>query len=193
MGVNMLDAIIPSKTANKLLIIFVMNPEKRFYLRQLSRMTAISLHPIQIALAKLEKAGILSSKREANLKYYQINKKSPIYEDVRSIVLKTEGVGDLLREELRKLKNIKCAFIYGSLAKDKMKSSSDIDLCIIGEVKMDDLAQVVRHLEERLRREVSIVTFTPSEWKKKYRDRNAFLRDILKDKRIILIGKIDEI
>jgi len=189
----MIDTIVSSKTANKLLAIFVTHPQKEFYLRQLSRMSASSLRPTQLALAKLTKACILTSRRQANFKYYKINRKSPIYDEVRNIILKTEGVGKLLEQELKGLRDITCAFIYGSLARDKMKASSDIDICLIGNIRMDDLAHVVRRLEDKLSREVSMVTFTPSEWRKKLKSRNAFIKDILKSKKIKLIGDIDEV
>lgn len=188
----MRESILFSKTIRNLLSVFVTNPRDRFYLRQLCVLTGISPHPVQLALRKLENAGILSSKREANIKFYALNKGSPIYPEIKSIILKTEAIGEILRKGFKDLKNIKCAFIYGSVAKDKERVSSDIDICIIGKVDLNDLNKVIAELEEKLKREISVVTFSPKEWEKAVNRKKALAIEILKNKKIILIGGWDE-
>lgn len=188
----MKESILFSKTIRSLLAVFVTNPKDRFYLRQLCVLIKSSPRPVQLALRKLESAGILTSKREANIKFYLLNKASPIYPEIKSIILKTEAIGETLRNGLKNLKNIRCAFIYGSVAKDKERTSSDIDICIIGRVDLNTLSRTTAQLEERLKREISVVTFSPKEWKKAISERRAFAIDILKNKKITLIGKLDE-
>jgi predicted nucleotidyltransferase len=188
----MKENILFSKTIRKLLSVFVTSPQERFYLRQLCVLTDTSPRPVQLALKKLENAGILNSQREANIKFYTLNKQSPIYSEMKGIILKTEAVGELLRDGLKKLENIKCAFIYGSVAKDKERSSSDIDICIVGNVDLNTLSSITAHLEEKLKREISVVTFSPQEWREAAQEKKALVRDILKNKKIILMGKLDQ-
>lgn len=188
----MREILLFSKTIRKLLGIFVTTPKERFYLRQFCALTSISPRPVQLALKKLEDAGLLKSQREANIKFYFLNKESPIYPEIKSIILKTEAIGETLRAELKNLKNIQCAFIYGSVAKDEERKGSDIDICLIGNVDLNALSSITAKLEERLRREVSIVTFSPQEWEKSKKQKKAFVNDILKNKKIILIGRLDE-
>jgi predicted nucleotidyltransferase len=130
--------------------------------------------------------------KEANVKFYTLNKTSPIYPEIKGIILKTEAIGDLLYKGFKKLKNIKCAFIYGSVAKERERPGSDIDICIIGKVDLGELAKITAQLEEKLKREISIVTFSPEEWKKHIREKKAFVIDILKNKKIVLIGEIND-
>lgn len=189
----MKESILFSKTTRQLLSVFVTNPKDRFYLRQLCVLITVSPRPVQLALQKLEKAGLLNSVREANIKFYFLNKASPIYSEIKSIILKTEAVGQTLCKGLKNLKNISCAFIYGSVAKDEERASSDIDICIIGEVDLGALSSVTAELENKLKREISTVTFTPPEWKKAIAEKKAFARDILKNKKIFLIGKLNEL
>ena len=189
----MRESILFSKTIRNLLSVFVTNPKNRFYLRRLCVLIKSSPHPVQLALRKLEKAGILTSQREANIKFYSLNKESPIYPEIKSIIIKTEAVGETLRQELKGLKNIKCAFIYGSTAKDKERSGSDIDICIIGKVDLTAISRINARLEEKLKREISIVTFSPPEWEKAINEKKAFAADILKNKKIVLFGDVNEL
>jgi predicted nucleotidyltransferase len=184
----MRESILFSKTIRSLLAVFITNPKERFYLRRLCAITGISPRPVQLALAKLERAGILNSEREANIKFYAVNESSPIYPEIKSIILKTEAVGASLKEAFKDLKKVKCAFIYGSVAKGKERSGSDIDICVIGETGMDALSRTTAKLEEKLKREISVVTFSPREWKAAIRGKKAFAMDILKGKKIILFG-----
>ena len=82
---------------------------------------------------------------------------------------------------------------YGSVAKDKERTGSDIDICVIGKVNLNALSRIVARLEEKLKREISTVTFSPGEWRKAIDEKKAFVVDILKNKKINLIGKPDEI
>lgn len=186
----MKETILFSKTIRKLLAIFVANPKNRYYLRQLCVLIESSPRPLQLALRKLEMSGLLESSREANIKFYRINEKSPIYPEIKGIILKTEGIGKILRDGLKKLKNVKCAFIYGSVAKNRERTGSDIDICIIGNVDLTRLSVVNTQLEERLRRNVSIVTFSPEEWNQSLKEKKAFVNDIFQNKKIILIGEL---
>jgi len=88
-------------------------------------------------LTKLAKIGFLNSAPSANQIYYSLNDKFPLYPELKSIVLKTSGMGDVLREYLGKAARIKYAFIYGSVARDTEKESSDIDLMIIGDIQLN--------------------------------------------------------
>jgi len=187
----MKEAILFSKTIRKLLSIFITHPKDRFYLRQLCVLINSSPRPVQLALKKLEEAGILNFQREANIKFYTLNKASPIYTEIKSIILKTEALGETLRNGLKNLKDIKCAFIYGSVAKDKERSGSDIDLCIIGKPDLNALSSITAKLEEKLKREISTVTFSPQEWQRAIQNKKAFVRDMLKNKKIMLIGKLN--
>ncbi len=189
----MRESILFSKTIRSLLSVFVTNPKDRFYLRQLCVLIGSSPRPVQLALHKLERAGILNSQREANIKFYLLNKKSPIYPEIKNIILKTEAIGEALRQGLKNLKNIKCVFIYGSVAKDKERLGSDIDICIIGKINLTALSRVTAQLEEKLKREISVVTFSPKEWEKALDEKKAFAADILKNKKIILIGELNEL
>ncbi len=184
---TMLEELITSRTRVKILTLFFSNPENRFYIRELSRKIDENINSVRRELRKLEEIGLLDSEREGNLKYYLINKKIPIYEELKNIFLKTEGVGALIRENLGDLGNIKKAFIYGSFARGEEKLKSDIDLMIIGEADQEKLSLLVRKLEARISREINYVVFTEKEFKERKERNDSFIMNILKEKRIEII------
>lgn len=89
----MLESLVRSKVARKILTLFFTHPDEKFYIRQMERLIHEPVSAIRRELFKLEKSGLLSQNREANLKYYWINRQYPIFEEMRGIILKTQGLG----------------------------------------------------------------------------------------------------
>lgn len=189
----MLEAIMGSKTRVKLLTLFLLNPERKFYVRELVRRTGENINSVRRELQRLEGIGILTSSVEGNMKYYVADRKMPIYEELRGIFLKTEGIGGVLKEELSKLGETKAVLIYGSFAKGEENLKSDIDLMVIGKIDEKNLVKVIRGLEERFCREINYIVLTPGEFEKRRKEGEPFVKNVLKEKRITLIGDIDEI
>jgi predicted nucleotidyltransferase len=169
------------------------HPKERFYLRQLERMLDESLTPLRRELDKLEKNGLLFSQVEGNSKYYSVNEGFPIYSELKSIVFKTQGIANSLRQNLKKVGTIKFAFIYGSTAENTERMNSDIDLMVIGDVDIKELNSVVSKAESALIREVSYRVFTEEEIAKRRKEKDDFIMEVLKGKKIMLIGEEDEL
>ncbi|MBF0216132.1 MAG: nucleotidyltransferase domain-containing protein [Candidatus Omnitrophica bacterium] len=98
------------------------------------------------------------------------------------------GVEGLLREALSHVKKIQIAFIYGSFAGGKEKSSSDIDLMVIGDPDSPGLHSEISVLERKLKREINISTYTTEEYKEKKKEKSGFILDLLRNPKIMLIG-----
>jgi len=94
----------------------------------------------------------------------------------------------MLHNILEKFKDIDRAFIYGSFAKGEEREDSDIDLLIIGEVNEDKLIEEIGKLERKLQREINYAIYEKEDFKKKKEEGNPFILDILKEKKIFLIG-----
>jgi predicted nucleotidyltransferase len=139
-------------------------------------------------MAKLEELGILRSKRNGNLKHFQANHECPFFEELKGLVLKTTGMAGGIRATLDKLAGIEYAFIYGSYAKGEEKADSDVDLLIIGDVDMDRLDSNLGKLEKTLGREINYVLYSMEEFKSKKKAKDGFLMDVLRGKKIMLVG-----
>lgn len=188
----MLEKLLTSKTRVKLLTLFLLNPETEMYVREIARKTGENTNAIRRELHNLEDIGLLSSEKKGNLKYYTVNKKMSIYIELTNIILKTEGVSRTLSENLTRLGRIETAFIYGSFASGSAGGRSDIDLFIIGQVHEDELIRCIEQLETKLSREINYVLFTPAEFGQRISNNDPFIKNVLNEKRVMLIGDMSE-
>lgn len=182
-----------TKNQTLILEIFFNNPEKSYYLREIGRIIGKEAGVFQKDINKLVESGILISEYRAKSRFFKLNKKHPLYKELRSIFLKTVGAVGKLKEALSKIENIKIAFIFGSYAKGKEDSFSDIDLMIIGNPNEDELISEISKLENKLDREINYHIFSLTDWKKKLKEKDSFLENILSQPKIFLIGNKNEL
>jgi len=180
--------ITKSKLREELLVLYFTNPDKKYYLRELERMLSFSVGNIRRELIKLENTGLFLSENKGNLLYYYLNQSYPLFNELKSIIFKTSGVPKMLQNILEKFKGISQAFIYGSFAKGEEREDSDIDLLIIGKVDEDKLIEEICKLEKKLQREINYTIYGKEDFNKKKEKGNPFILDILKEKKIFLIG-----
>jgi len=165
---------------------FFSHSDKRFYLRELEKKTGENINALRRELQNLLKANLLISYKEGNLKYYAINKKFPLYAELKRIIYKTIGLNNYLREKLADYGSIKLAFIYGSIARDEERINSDIDLLVVGDINEDELNRLVSDIEEDINREINYLLMSQKEFHKRIADREPLLKRILNEKKIML-------
>lgn len=188
----MIHRLLTSKTRVKLLTLFLMNPEREMYIREISRITNENINAIRRELCNLEETGLLTSRRRGNTKYYTVNKNMPIYNELTNIILKTEGVAKLLQEKLSEIGEVKNAFIYGSFASKKAGINSDVDLFIVGRVNEKQLIMLIKKVEKKLSREINYVVFEAREFRERIKNKDPFVSNVLKEPKITLIGNLNE-
>jgi len=159
----MLEYFITSKAKRNLLKLFLTNPERRFYTREVARLTAEPLNAVRRGLGYLEKAGLLRSHKEGNLKYFEVVKEFPLYPELKGIIYAAIGLGDYLSNRLKDSELIELAFIYGSVAKYEEARKSDIDLFVVGEVEEEELQRLVADIEREIGREINYTVMTRRE------------------------------
>jgi len=160
---TMLEYFITSKTKRNLLKLFLTNPERRFYTREVARLTGEPLNAVRRELGYLEKAGLLRSHKEGNLKYFEVVEEFPLYPELKKIIYATIGLGDYLSNRLKDSELIELAFIYGSVANDEETRKSDIDLFVVGEVEEEELQRLVSDIERETGREINYTVMTRRE------------------------------
>jgi len=185
--------IFKSKTRAALFRLYFTNPDAQYYLRELERILSIPVAMIRKELQPLEKEGLFVSARKGNLVFYSLNKSYPLFEELKSIVLKTIGVVGLLKEIMSKIKGVETSFIYGSYARSEEQAGSDIDLFIIGELDEDILVKEIKKAESFLKREINYVIFRKSEYKARKKKGDPFIKEILKGPKVFLVGGVDEL
>jgi len=180
-----------TKNRAELLRLLITNPERSFYMQEIGRILGKKPGVFQRTLNNLVSEGIVESEHKANARYFKANKRYPLYKEIKSIVFKTIGVEASLKAELEQISGIQFAFIYGSYAKGKENYLSDIDLVIIGKPHEDELIKKLDRLEEKLQREINYKFYKLKEFTKEIKEKEPFVLEILKEKKIILIGGDD--
>ncbi len=188
----MLEKLLTSKTRVKILELLILNADSEFYLRETAKRVGISPAYVKKELKNLQELNLILQRKRGNMILFKINKNSPIFEELKSIFLKTESLGDFIRKNLRELGEIKYALIYGSFAKGVESKESDIDLLIIGTVREEELIKVIRKIEGKMGREINYIIWSESEFKEKANKKHHLLMDIIKNPVINLIGDINE-
>jgi predicted nucleotidyltransferase len=164
-----------------------------FYVRELERVTGEDYKNITLELRKLAGIGLLNSRKEGNLKYYSLDKEFLLYEELKSIFVKTRGTVPTLQKVLSKERDIDFAFIYGSLASGEETAKSDIDLMVIGKIALEQLLKALREPERVLARDINPSLYDFSEIRKRLKENDSFITRVLNGPKILLVGDEDEL
>lgn len=174
-----------SKITRELLGYFFLHEGENLYVNELVRRLDIDKRNLSKKLNELEGVGFFKTESRGNLKYYSLNKTFPLYNEYKKIILKTVGIEIELRKLLENIKGITRAFIYGSYVTNKMDTSSDIDVIVIGNHKVVDVQKAVGALQKRVDREINVINIGEREFILKKND--PFISDVLKKDKIELV------
>jgi predicted nucleotidyltransferase len=182
-----------SRVQLRVLSLLIGHPDQSYQLTEVIRLISSGRGAVQRELKKLAKVGILDLLAVGNRKVYKANKKSPIFNELHQLILKTEGLLEPLRNALRRYKSkINAAFVYGSIAKSQDTARSDIDLMIIGRgLAYSDIYATLQKAEKLLLRSINPSLMTPIEWKKKLANKNAFVIKIVDQPKLFIFGTED--
>lgn len=189
----MIDRLFSSNARVEILKLFLFNPEDSYYQRQISTLTHQPIRAVQREVEKLQELGLIEKSIQGNRIYYKINKNCHIFEELKAILFKSVGIAETLKENLRKVKDIEIAFIYGSYAKGGESLLSDIDLMVIGAISSKKLSSLLSKPKSDLRRVINYAKYIPQEFKKRIRENDHFLSSVLKEKKIFIIGNENEL
>jgi DNA-binding transcriptional ArsR family regulator len=192
-NVRSLDVLLP-KTRQGILAATLVQPEKAWYVSELARRMGVPSSSLQRELHDLSEAGILKTHRQGRMAYYQANKESPLFPDLRGLMLKTAGLVDVLADALKPLAaELRVVFVYGSIASSKEQSDSDVDLMVIGTVSPAELALPLRQARQLLGREINPTVYTPAEFNKKRSAKDHFLTRVLDKPKLFVLGNKNEL
>lgn len=187
----MLAELFTSNTRAEIMRILFDGDGREYYLRDIEKKTHIQINSLQKEVKHLLSIDLIKARKDGNRIYYKANNESPIYIDLVSIVEKTVGVVALLKDKLNDSK-IECAFLFGSMAKNKEKSRSDIDLIIIGDIGMRGLTKLLSGLQEKLGREINPHIYTKEEFKKRIIAKDHFITSVFKEEIKPIFGNLNE-
>lgn len=189
---NNLEVIVGSKSKAEIFRLLFEKPGVELYLRELHRQTNLSIRPIQEEINKLLAAELILSRKDGNRVYYRANADHPLFPEIRSLVEKTSGAFNFLRDALS-VPEIHIAFIFGSVAAGTAKPESDLDLFVIGTIGLRQLSKLISGLSDRIGRIINPHVMSQEEFLNKVKDKNHFISNILKTPTKFVIGDEDDL
>ena len=188
------DALF-SSVEQRLLALLFGQPDRRYQHSELVRLARTGNGATQRVLARLTKAGLITITEFGNQKHYQANRKSPVFDELQGLVVKTVGLVEPLRQALEPFgSKVRAAFVYGSIAKGTDKAASDIDLLIVSdELSYPDLFEATLGLHEQLGRPVNPTILSANEWHVRRESGDPFLTRVVERPRIFVVGSNDDL
>lgn len=188
-GTSLADALFTT-TQQRVLALLFGQPGRSFFATELINLARAGSGAVQRELKRLVESGLVTASRVGNQKHYQANHASPVFNELRDLVIKTIGLHDPIREVLKPLEDrIVFAALYGSVAKHKDTAESDVDLLVVSDdLTLEQLYAALAPAEDKLSRKINPTLYTSRELERRKRAGNAFLRRVLAGEHVVLIG-----
>jgi len=184
------------KTRRRVLGLLFGRPGESFYLRQIARLTSEGPGNVQRELKALAEAGLVTRDRQGKQVYFQANRDSPVFDELRRLMEKTTGLADQMRAALDSLQEsgqVEFAFVFGSVATGEHTSQSDVDLMIIGDVRLSEIIPILRPVQDVLGREINPSIHSSEEFRKKLTAGEHFIGSVMKRPKLMIVGSKDEL
>jgi predicted nucleotidyltransferase len=184
-----------TSTQQRLLGLLFGQPDRSFYANELIALAGSGVGAVQRELIRMEKAGLVVTRRIGNQKHYQANPTCPIFTELRAIVRKTFGTAGLLRAALAPLwDQIDFAFVYGSVADGTEHAASDVDLMVVSSsLSNAELLHALQPAQEELGRTINPTLYMPEEFSQRVRERRSFILRVLAKPKLFIKGAEDDI
>ncbi len=186
---NLADALF-SSTQQRILALLFGQPQRSFFATELIELTRSGSGAVQRELHRLAQSGLVTVTRLGNQKHFQANQGAPIFQELRSIVLKTVGLIEPLRAALAQVKpQMQLAVVYGSIAKGTDTASSDVDLLVVSdELTLEQVYAVIAPAERELARRINPTLYTTEEFRRRRKIGDSFVTKVLTGEHIVLAG-----
>lgn len=184
------DALFP-KVRQRVLAVLFGAPDRSFYTNEVIGLAQSGAGAVQRELADLAAAGLLTVRKQGNQKHFQANAASPVFAELRGLVLKTMGLAGVLRAALAPLApQIERAFVFGSIAKQQDTATSDVDLLVVSDtLGYGELFGALEIAGQTLGRTINPALYTAADFRARLRGDNAFINRVMQQPKIWLIGQ----
>lgn len=188
----MIDSLFGSKTRVKLLHLFLNNPEKSFYVREITRMIDEQINSVRRELANMVSVGIVQQDAIDNKLYYSVNDDYPYIKPLAAIFSDKNTEGGMgaassvsWKDSLGRMRGLRLAIISGKLV---VGSSSAVDLLLVG----DDMSAVtiknlVKKIEKDRKIEINYAVISYDDFYYRMSVKDRFIMDIVRNKHSVLV------
>jgi predicted nucleotidyltransferase len=181
-----------SKTLSGILALLFGQPDKSFYTREIIKQVGTGGSQGGKDLDRLTGAGLILREPRGNLVFYRANPEAAVYRELVGLVGKSFGIPDQLRRFLEPLASrIRYAGVFGSVARGEQRADSDVDLLLVGDVRLSELAVPLHGAEAALGMRVSPTLMTEDEYRSRRQSDDYFLKKVLAGELITLWGTFE--
>lgn len=185
----MIDQLFGSKTRVKLLQLFYSNPNRSFYVREITRKIDEQINSVRRELSNLLSIGIISSETNNNRLYYEVNQTYEYYKPLAEIfggvvTTTTEDHGDDGSSEFKSLGRVELALLTGKFTRDE---KSGVDLLMVGDINPTQVEKYVAELEAKENKEINFVVMSRKEFVYRKQVNDRFLLTVLSSKKQVLV------
>jgi predicted nucleotidyltransferase len=189
---NRLAELLSSRARAEIFRLLLSGTGEELHVREIERRSGLNDSTLRQELRKLVRLDIVQSRRDSNRVYYRAKTESPLYPEIRNLVLKTSGLSDVMKSALTD-KRIRVAFVFGSIARGEERAGSDVDLMVIGQLGLRDLSRLLSGIEEKIGREVNPHVLREEEFRKRIRAKEHFASSVMESPKIFIIGSEREL
>lgn len=168
------NLLLGPKARRAILARTYLDPTHEYHLRELVRRTGLAPRTVHQEVEKLVRADLLAERRDGNRRYLHANERHPLFRPIREIVLKTDGLADVLRDALG-TDGIEIALVFGSIAAATPRAGSDVDLLIVGSLGLREASRRLGSAQDTLGREIVPMVWTPAEFDWRRHGKDPFL------------------
>lgn len=188
----MIEALFGSKTRVKLLHLFLNNPGRAFYVREITRKIDEQINSVRRELANMLSVGIIRSETSNNRLYYEVNEDYQYYRPLRDIFSDSDETSEAVSEaasandwgkRLRKLGDVRLVIFAGSLVKG---SAANVDVLIVGNVVKTQTKNFIKELEEEERSSLNYSVMEYDDFNYRLSIRDRFVRSVLDAKHTVI-------
>lgn len=194
----MIEQLFGSKTRVKLLQLFMRNPNRAFYVREITRKIDEQINSVRRELSNLLKIGIISSEESDNKLYYEVNQKYDHYPALRSIFTNKKALADSeaklpetgVSGKLQALGSVELAVLSGRFTRDPR---AGVDMLIVGDVNRTKLNKLVKELEDEEGHEIDYALLTPEDYDYRMGVKDRFLSNVISAKKTVVIDSKERV
>jgi predicted nucleotidyltransferase len=186
----MIDALFGSKTRVKLLHLFLNNPNRAFYVREITRKIDEQINSVRRELANMLSIGIIQSDSSNNRLYYEVNQAYTHYEPLRAIfgdgastTVAAESPSGDWPKRLKALGDVRLALLTGSLVRG---SRSDVDVLLVGSLNKTQAKKFIKEMEDEEGRSLNYTIMTYEDLYYRLSIKDRFVTDIINNKFTLL-------
>lgn len=183
------DALFP-KVRQRVLAVLFGSPDRSFYTNEVIGLAQSGAGAVQRELAGLAEAGLLTVRKQGNQKHFQANVASPVFAELRGLVLKTMGLADVVRAALvPPAPQIEQAFVFGSIARQEDTAQSDVDLLVVSDTMgYGEVFAALESASQTVGRTINPALYSVADFRSRQAGDNAFINRVMQQPKIWLIG-----